>query len=254
MPAILLSVGSQGSQVVTVQRELNRQLFPNPHLEEDGKFGQLTKTAVTAFQRQAGILVDGIVGPQTRAALGIPEPGTEFTHRIVLHFRSISLTDVPFNSILSHTQLVYAQFGIRVDFGSGMSLMLTPAQTRRLEQVDGQCTWQITNGEFAELQQMGGAVPSDEIAVFFINRFSQALNGCGGHMPNRPACLVAKAGTKFCTAHEVCHVLLTSSFSPVHINQSSNLMHPVDLPRAFTPGLTDAQVTRIKASPICHAL
>jgi hypothetical protein len=249
-----LTVGSRGPEVVTLQQELNRQLFPNPHLTADGIFGSLTRNAVTAFQRQAGILVDGIVGPQTRAALGMPNPGGQFTHRIRLHFRSISLTDVPFNSILSHTQLVYAQYGIRVDFGSGMSLALSPDEARRLEQVDGQCRWQITGGEYAELQQMGGAVPSNEIAVYFINRFSQSLNGCGGHMANRPACLVAKAGTKWCTAHEVCHVLLTSSFAPVHINQVSNLMHPVDLARSNTPGLTPAQVTQIKASPLCRPI
>ena len=31
----------------------------------------------------------------------------------------------------------------------------------------------------------------------------------------------------------------------------SNLMHPVDVNRARTPGLTNAQVTQVKASPLC---
>ena len=247
----LLSVGSRGPEVVTLQRELNRQLFPRPNLAEDGIFGSLTQQAVRAFQRQAGISVDGIVGPATRAALGMPDTGNTFTHRIRLHFRSISLTDVPFNTILSHTQVVYAQFGIKVEFGSGMSLMLTPAQSRRLEQIDGTCTWNITSGEFAELMQLGGPVPSSDIAVFFVDRFSESINGCGGHMTNRPGCIVAKAGTKFCTAHEVCHVLLGSSFVPVHITDTRNLMHPVDIIRSATPGLTPVQVTQIKASPQC---
>ncbi len=247
----LLSLGSRGPEVVTVQRELNRQLFPRPNLSEDGIFGTLTAAAVRAFQRQAGIDIDGIVGPQTRAALGIPETGSTFTHRVRLHFRSISLTDVPFETVLSHTQLVYAQHGIKVEYGSGMSLMLTPAETAQLEQIDGTCTWSITNGEYANLLQRGGSVPSNEITVFFVNRFSESINGCGGHMANRPACIVAKAGTKWCTAHEVCHVLLTSSFTPVHITNTGNLMHPVDITRSATPGLTPAQVTRIKASAMC---
>src|SRR5262245_23204818 len=130
MAMALLCVGSRGPEVVRLQQELNKQLFPRPNLVEDGIFGPLTQAAVRAFQRQAGIPVDGIAGPQTKAALGMPETGTEFTHRVRLHFRSISLTDVPFNSILSHTQVVYAQFGIKVEFGSGMSLALSPAQAR----------------------------------------------------------------------------------------------------------------------------
>lgn len=250
----LLCVGSRGPEVVTVQRELNRQLFPRPNLDEDGIFGPLTQAAVRAFQRQAGIDIDGIVGPQTRAALGIAEPGNSFTHRVRLHFRSISLTDVPFETILSATQLVYAQYGIKIEYGSGMSLMLSPAEAAQLEQIDGQCTWSITGGEFANLQQRGGSVPANEIVVFFVNRFSQAINGCGGHMTNRPACIVAKAGTKWCTAHEVCHVLLTSGFSPVHITDTTNLMHPVDIQRTPTPVLTPAQVTQIKASPMCVSI
>jgi hypothetical protein len=249
-----LSLGSRGPEVVTLQRELNKQLFPRPNLAEDGIFGPKTQAAVKAFQKQAGLKQDGIVGPNTRAALGMPNPGSPFTHRVRLHFRSLALTDVPFETILSHTQAVYAQFGIKVEFGSGQSLALTPDQAKKLEQIDGKCTWNITGGEFAELQQLGTPVPSNEIAVFFVDRFSASINGCGGHMTNRPACIVAKAGTQFCTAHEVCHVLLTSSFAPVHITDPTNLMHPVDISRSKTPGLTPAQVTQIKASPICVKL
>lgn len=249
-----LSFGSRGPEVKTLQTELNRQLFPNPHLVDDGIFGRLTQKAVIAFQRQAGLTPDGIVGPRTRAALGLPEPGKPFTHSVRLHFKSISLTDVPFNTILSSTQAVYAQFGIRVDFGSGESLRLSPAEAATFQQIDGQCTWKVTGGEFADLQGRGTPVPANDVVVFFVDRFSQSLNGCGGHMENRPACIVARAGTNFCTAHEVCHVLLTSSFAPVHINDANNLMHPVDLPRAKTPTLTPAQIARIKASPLCRAI
>lgn len=250
----LICVGSHGTEVVTLQRELNRQLFPRPNLVEDGHFGPLTQQAVRAFQRQAGNSVDGIVGPATRAALGMPNTGSDFTHRIRLHFRSISLTDVSFNTILSHTQMVYAQYGIKVEFGSGMSVMLTPTQMNSLKQIDGTCTWKITTGEYAELLQMRGQVPSSEIAVFFVDRFSESINGCGGHMTNRPACIVAKAGTKWCTAHEVCHVLLGSGFAPEHITNNANLMHPVDISRSATPVLTPAQIAQVKASPMCVRL
>lgn len=253
----ILSIGSRGPEVVTLQQELNKQLYPSPRLATDGIFGRLTREAVRAFQKKAGLKVDGLVGPMTRAALGIPDTGKPFTHRVKLHFRSISLTDVPFERILAHTQAVFAPYGIKIEFGSGSSLRLTPEEEVRLTQVDGSCDWEITTGEYAELLQMGGATPNSGVMVYFIDRFSEAegINGCGGHMANRPACIVARAGTQYCTAHEVCHVLLGSTFSPVHIGDASNnLMHPVDFVRASVPVLTDLQVQRIKASPLCQAI
>jgi len=246
-----LSQGSVGPEVRTLQTELNRQLFPRPNLAVDGIFGPLTRNAVVAFQRKAGLAPDGIVGPRTRAALGMPAPGNPFTHAISLHFRSLTLTDVSFNNILSSTQAVYAQFGIRVDFGSGLSLGLSQAEADRFKQIDGQCKWNAA-GEFFDVQQLGGAIPAGGIGVFFVDRFQQSLNGCGGHAPNRPACIVAKAGTNFCTAHEVCHILLTSGFLPVHIDVATNLMHSVDLQRSAVPTLTQAQVDQIKRSPLCR--
>jgi len=246
-----LTQGSIGPEVRTLQAALNQQLFPRPNLNLDGIFGNLTRNVVVAFQRQAGLSPDGIVGPRTRAALGMPAPCNPFTHAITLHFRSLTLTDVPFNTILSDTQAVYAQFGIRVDFGSGMSLRLSAADAARFSQIDGKCEW-TASGEFLDVQRLGGAIPAGGIGVFFVDRFQQALNGCGGHAPNRPACIVTKAGTNFCTAHEVCHILLTSSFSPVHINDTRNLMYPVDIQRAAMPTLTQAQIDRVKCSPLCR--
>ena len=49
-------------------RELQRRLG----LAADGDFGSITLRAVRAFQASHGLVVDGIVGPATRAALGLP--------------------------------------------------------------------------------------------------------------------------------------------------------------------------------------
>lgn len=254
MATTYLVQGSRGADVVALQHKLNSQLSPRPNLTTDGIFGPKTKKAVMDFQKQAGLKVDGIVGPRTRAALQLAPPTNPYTHRIGLHFRSLSLTDVPFSSILSHTQAVYAQYAIRIDFMSGLSLGLSPEQQSALSQVDGTCKWEITSGEFRDVLNLGSGIPNSDITVFFVDRFSQAINGCGGHLKNQPACIVAKAGTQWCTAHEICHVLLGSNFEPVHINNDTNLMHEVDLIRSATPVLTQAQVDRIKASTLCHPI
>lgn len=245
--------GSRGQEVRELQQALNRQLHPSPNLIVDGIFGAQTEAAVTAFQRQAGISIDGIAGPETKSALGMSITGNAYTHQVRLHFRSLTLTDVSFNRILASTQEVYARHGIKIAYGSGESLNLTPAQANRFKRVDGTCTWKIETGEYADLQTLGSPAPANDVVVYFVEDFSESINGCGGHLQNRPACVVSKDGTRWCTAHEVCHVLLTSSFSPVHITDRTNLMHPVDIQRTV-PTLTPAQVRQIKASPLCHAI
>lgn len=67
----LLRLGSRGEAVAAWQRALNRWLRAEsrPRLATDGMFGPRTDAATRAFQRAAGITVDGIVGPQTRDAL-----------------------------------------------------------------------------------------------------------------------------------------------------------------------------------------
>jgi hypothetical protein len=251
----LLRQGSRGPDVVALQRALNRQLFPSHNLAEDGIFGSKTKAAVIAFQRQAGIDIDGLVGPQTRAALGIPNPGTFYTHKVRLHFRSLTLTDVPFSRILSSAQQVYHKYGIKIEYASGMSLNLSEEEAKKFEQLDGTCNWRINNGEYAELQRMGGGVPNNEIAVFVVKNFSEAIRGCGGHLPNRPACFIAADGTRWTCAHEVGHVLLTSAFSPVHSSDTNNLMLSSTSSITTTdPELSAAQLTQMKASPCCQSI
>jgi peptidoglycan hydrolase-like protein with peptidoglycan-binding domain len=41
----------------------------NANLKVEGNFGPATKAAVQAFQKKKGLKVDGIVGPNTWAAL-----------------------------------------------------------------------------------------------------------------------------------------------------------------------------------------
>ena len=70
-----LLFGKRGQDVKELQEALNRLLKPSPNLKPDGQFGQRTKTAVVSLQRdmnryqRSGLTEDGIVGPNTRAAL-----------------------------------------------------------------------------------------------------------------------------------------------------------------------------------------
>jgi len=59
----LLSAGSSGASVLAVQRALG--------VFQTGSYDAATRHAVLVFQRSHGLVVDGIVGPQTRAALGL---------------------------------------------------------------------------------------------------------------------------------------------------------------------------------------
>jgi peptidoglycan hydrolase-like protein with peptidoglycan-binding domain len=64
-----LRQGSTGAAVTRLQTMLNKVHPPKPPLATDGDFGPLTRAAVVAFQREAGLEPDGIVGPLTWAAL-----------------------------------------------------------------------------------------------------------------------------------------------------------------------------------------
>lgn len=65
--ATLTSIGSKGDDISLLQSRLASQGFdPGP---VDGDFGLLTDAAVRRFQQAKGLLVDGVVGPETSAAL-----------------------------------------------------------------------------------------------------------------------------------------------------------------------------------------
>ncbi len=64
----LTSPYTQGDEVKKLQLALNTNGFAN---SQDGIFGPFTETLVKKFQAAHNLLVDGIVGPTTRAALGL---------------------------------------------------------------------------------------------------------------------------------------------------------------------------------------
>lgn len=66
---VLSKLGSSGKEVTAIQNALKeRGLFSG---EATGYYGTKTQSAVKRFQKQKGLSVDGIAGPQTLNALGI---------------------------------------------------------------------------------------------------------------------------------------------------------------------------------------
>lgn len=63
----VLQRGSSGAAVVTLQQVLKNT--GDFSIEVNGTFGPKTDTAVRAFQKRKGLVIDGIVGPNTWRAL-----------------------------------------------------------------------------------------------------------------------------------------------------------------------------------------
>lgn len=66
------------ASVAEIQSRLNA-LGANPPLVVDGVSGAKTKAAIIAFQQSRGLTPDGVVGPQTSAALGLSGAGPTTT-------------------------------------------------------------------------------------------------------------------------------------------------------------------------------
>lgn len=63
--------GARGVDVADLQRILNAWYPSRPTLSADGLFGSATRAAVEYLQGKAHLVVDGIVGPKTWAALHV---------------------------------------------------------------------------------------------------------------------------------------------------------------------------------------
>jgi N-acetylmuramoyl-L-alanine amidase len=68
--AALSGYGSTGEEVKNIQKRLSDWGYYDGAI--DGMYGYLTYSAVKKFQAKHGLTVDGIAGPQTLAALGLP--------------------------------------------------------------------------------------------------------------------------------------------------------------------------------------
>jgi len=68
--AALSQYGSKGQEVTNIQSKLSNWGYYNSAV--DGIYGYQTFTAIKSFQSKNALTVDGIAGPETLAALGLP--------------------------------------------------------------------------------------------------------------------------------------------------------------------------------------
>jgi len=103
----MLKEGSQGSDVLSLQRKLAEKGFSPGAL--DGNFGPGTEAAVMAFQQGEGLLADGVVGAKTAAALGFSEaelPPTPGMPNITVAIASKMVPGAPLDNISNNLPLV----------------------------------------------------------------------------------------------------------------------------------------------------
>lgn len=272
-----LKIGAQGEGVRLIQQALmdlgaTLPVSTRRYGSPDGMYGTETAGRVKAFQSRHRLSPDGRVGRNTLAKLDELLPGagqplpplpatSRWTHRVKLHFRSIGHPRVPEMTAFNNAQRVYAQYGIRFEFASGETILLDDEDSLRFNVIDGECLWNQLSDEQQALHDLGGrgGVGADDILVYYVNEIREddggTLAGCAGHDPSNPAVVVSAVGSQWTLAHEICHVMLGSSFRPVHSTDSKNLMFtPTANITQNPPELTVDQLRAIKASPCCRSL
>lgn len=177
----------------------------------------------------------------------------DFTVRI--HVRQVANSQSSVFEQVRNAQRVYGKVGIYFDVGTMESIALDAAAYSRLAVVTTECNWDEDSPEQAELFERVGASPLQQgiLAVFVrdIRKPDRFTNGCAGHSPHRAAVVVSAFASPWTLAHEVGHVLLGSSFLPVHTTSRDNVMFSPtsDLHPSVPPGFDLTQQAQIFRSP-----
>jgi len=268
------SVGRGGSNqamdVRTVQTRLNELMGKSREpLKVDGLCGPKTKGMIADFQESVLKFKwpDSRVDPNGKTIKALNDEKSETIWRstppaggkggtrkaLHLHFRSLSLTSVSFDTQYNAAIQVFGQYNIDVRMKSGKSVWLSEADRKKFKRVDTSCV--AGKDEWSALQKLLNDVPSSDICVFFVGQLwdpkekpgSEMFLGCGAHRPGSPACVVAANGSKYDMAHEVGHVLGLG-----HDSTSGNLMHPTQASYPKLPVLTVGQLATVRKSPLCR--
>jgi hypothetical protein len=167
---------------------------------------------------------------------------------------TLALPQFDYHKAVEFTEKLYGSNGIYVSWGFGQCLALSEAQEIKLKVIDGTCKWDQNNSEQDDLYNLVKARNPSGILIFIVGGIktdaTKTLAGCAGHEPSKPAAVVSATGTMYTMAHELGHVLLTSSYSPVHETSTSNIMvngtHRI--PAGSSPTFNASQITQIMKS------
>ena len=142
MPDLPLKLGSTGDDVKRVQRSIVRDgyrsasndLGLNGAEDVDGIFGSRTDTAVRRFQETRGLIVDGVVGPITWAALPLKEASPEIGR--ATQGTTVTALQTVLARLPSPTNAYY-RGAIDGDFGTLTDAAVRSYQADRALDVDG---------------------------------------------------------------------------------------------------------------------
>ncbi len=155
---------------------------------------------------------------------------------------------------VTFAEKLYGSNGIYFDIRQGLCLALTSAQQTKLAVIDGQCKWDQNNSEQDDLFELVKGRVGTGISIFIVGGINtdgtNTLAGCAGHSPSKPAVVVSATGTIYTMAHELGHVLLTSTFSPVHETSNTNIMvnGTHNIPAGSSPTFNANQIKQIMKS------
>ena len=149
----MLQLGSQGWEVTDLQNKLIARGYSVGSYGADGDFGQGTYDAVVRFQRDHGLEVDGIVGPETMNAI-IGSLGSDL---LSMGSKGLAVKELQ-NKLIAKGYSV-GSYGADGDFGQGTYDAVVRFQREHNLDADGivgPATWQSLNGlEGSILLQMG---------------------------------------------------------------------------------------------------
>ncbi|GAB5374025.1 MAG: hypothetical protein AcusKO_04870 [Acuticoccus sp.] len=245
---------------------LQREFVPvGPHLPpSDREFAELVALWQEGENRRARrqvLRVDGKLGPNSWRALqsDLARVAAGRTQKhLDIHISTLNPPRFDYNAALRFALDLYGSIGIQLRIRTEICPALDAADATRLSVINGDCRWNQFNTEQDDLYERAGIrAGASGVRVFFVAGLVEldggSLKGCAGHAPGKPACVIdSNIATMFTLSHELGHVLLTSSFSPVHHPSNNNIMfrvtdgHTLSRPPVFDA----AQTTQIRSNAL----
>lgn len=143
---------------------------------------------------------------------------------INIHVKTVYPLSIPINTLVSQSNLWLDAYNLEIRVQSITNLLnLTQFQVLDLR-LANPTQYCLSGGQVSTEQQdlyinHRGAIPANEIAVYFVQSTIPATNGCAAHPTNIPSVAVAYSMTQYTLAHELCHVLGLN-----HVNDNYRLM------------------------------